>query len=234
MISVCLATYNGERYLEEQLNSILIQLDICDELIISDDGSSDSTIEIIKSYNDPRIRLIFNEGDHGYTNNFENALKESKGEYIFLSDQDDVWYDSKIKIMSKYLKKYTLVISNALYTDENLDPIGYTLFDLRGSHNGLLSNLFRSSALGATMAFRREIFTRLFPFPGQSKLCPHDLWILCISEAYYSVFRLPEVLIKYRRHADTTSNGGKKSNSNLKFKITFRLYCLWNILLRIK
>ena len=90
MISVCMATYNGEKYIQEQIDSILCQLSKDDELVISDDHSTDATCDIIKSYNDRRIKLFLNELAKGVTHNFENALLHSKGDIIFLADQDDV------------------------------------------------------------------------------------------------------------------------------------------------
>ncbi|MEK5777350.1 glycosyltransferase, partial [Acinetobacter nosocomialis] len=101
MISVCLATYNGEKYIVEQLTSILSQLSPTDEVIISDDHSTDETLLLIKSLNDPRIKIITNELGKGYTKNFENAINHSSGDYIFLSDQDDVWVENKVELMMK-------------------------------------------------------------------------------------------------------------------------------------
>ena len=83
MITVCIATFNGEKYIREQLNSILFQLSLQDEVIVSDDGSTDNTISIIKSFNDNRIKIIDGVHRHSPTLNFENALKEAKGDYIF-------------------------------------------------------------------------------------------------------------------------------------------------------
>ena len=92
-----MATYNGSRYIKEQIDSILSQLSALDELIISDDHSTDSTYKIIKSYNDNRIKFYLNELEKGVTHNFENALLHSKGDTIFLADQDDVWNKEKIQ-----------------------------------------------------------------------------------------------------------------------------------------
>ena len=86
-ISVCMATYNGEKYIAEQIRSILPQLSEDDEVIVSDDGSSDATLDIVRSFNDPRIRIVQNELEHGYTKNFENALNHANGDIIFISDQ---------------------------------------------------------------------------------------------------------------------------------------------------
>ena len=90
-ISVCIATYNGAKYIEEQVQSILYQLSEKDEIINSDDGSKDNTLAIIKSLNDARIKVIHNTLKHGLVSNFENAIKHADGDYIFLSDQDDIW-----------------------------------------------------------------------------------------------------------------------------------------------
>ena len=106
MVSVCMATYNGARYLREQIDSILAQLSIDDELIISDDGSTDDTFNIIGGYDDPRIRLLRNRGKHGFSSNFGNALFHAKGEYVFLSDQDDVWIAGKYADVLAKLQQY--------------------------------------------------------------------------------------------------------------------------------
>ena len=96
MISVCIATYNGEKYIKEQLDSIIPQLGHEDEIVISDDGSSDSTLDIINSINDERIRITVNQGKHGVNSNFNNALLHAKGDFIFLADQDDIWLSGKV------------------------------------------------------------------------------------------------------------------------------------------
>ena len=96
MISVCIATYNGERFIREQIDSILRQLSSDDEIIVSDDGSTDDTISIINSIDDKRIRIIEGPRKHSPTHNFECAMKEAKGYYIFLADQDDVWKPNKV------------------------------------------------------------------------------------------------------------------------------------------
>ena len=101
MNSVCIATYNGEKFIEEQIRSILLQLDSHDEIVISDDHSTDKTIQIIKSINDDRIKIIYNKNNKGYTNNFENAISKASGDFIYLSDQDDVWKPTKVKVYKK-------------------------------------------------------------------------------------------------------------------------------------
>lgn len=95
MISVCIATYNGEKFIKQQLTSILEQLAPADEIIVSDDNSKDNTRNIIEELNDGRIKIIDGPGMSSPTKNFEQALKHAKGDYIFLADQDDVWKRAK-------------------------------------------------------------------------------------------------------------------------------------------
>ena len=134
MISVCMASHNGGCYIRQQVESILKQIDSCDELIISDDSSADETLSILKSFNDSRIK-IFNHtppkglSGHIYaTINFENALKEAKGDYIFLSDQDDVWTDDKVEVMMKHLQYKPYVVSDCYVTDSDLNVVSNTRF----------------------------------------------------------------------------------------------------------
>ena len=119
LISVCIATYNGEKFIVEQLKTILSQLTDFDEIIISDDHSSDCTLSLIRSFRDPRIKIYLNENDKGYTSNFENALKKATGEIIFIADQDDIWKKDKVDISLNYLKKYDFIVSDACIIDNS-------------------------------------------------------------------------------------------------------------------
>lgn len=106
-ISVCMATYNEAKYIREQLESILCQLSEDDEIIVSDDGSTDGTIDIIMSYHDNRVKVLHHISSPGSsfvkaTRNFENALLHAHGDYI-LADQDDVWHKNKVSVCFSYL-----------------------------------------------------------------------------------------------------------------------------------
>ena len=205
MISVCMATYNGGKYLKEQIDSILDQLSITDELIISDDFSSDNTIEIINSYNDKRIKLLQNNNNpKSITSNFENAMSNSVGEYIFLADQDDVWFGNKVNVIMEYLLKYDLVISDSIITDENLNIISNSSFELFKSKKGILKNIAKNSYYGSCMAFKREIMEKSLPIP-KNKEIGHDLWIGLIAEIFYKVYFLKKPLIFYRRHKNAVT-----------------------------
>ena len=133
MVSVCMATYNGEQYIKEQINSILCQIKENDELIISDDSSTDSTINIIKGINDNRIRLIERAQFKNHILNFDSVLKLAEGDIIFMTDQDDVWLPNKVSIVSGYLTEYDLVLSDCYMVDSNKQLINESFFKTRPS-----------------------------------------------------------------------------------------------------
>lgn len=232
MISVCLATYNGERYIKEQIESILPQLAFDDEIIISDDGSEDNTIKYINQFNDQRIKIIYNKLNKGYTNNFENSINYASGDIIILSDQDDVWFDNKVKEIEIALLTSDFVSHDALFVNENLVPTGDTLFLIRGGKLGFFQNLVKSQFLGACMAFKRSILLKVLPFPSNSRLCPHDLWLTLIAEFYFKTKVIKMPLIYYRRHSNNVSNGGVYSANSIFFKLKFRCYTFINVLSR--
>lgn len=230
MISVCIATFNGEKFIPEQLNSILPQLNDEDEIIISDDSSTDNTINIIKSYKDNRIKILSNNKFHSPVLNFENAIKQAKGEFIFLCDQDDVWLPNKIMVMKEYLKKYTLVVSDCNIVDTNLNIIEKSFFKLNKSYPGFWKNLYRNSYIGCCMAFRKEILAHILPFPHNIPM--HDIWIGLLAELNGNVHFIDEPLMLYRRHGNNASFSGEKSKYSFSYKIKYRITLLFNIIKR--
>lgn len=229
-ISVCLASYNGEKYIKEQINSILSQLKQDDELIISDDGSSDKTIAVVNDIVDPRVKLINNLGERGYTRNFENALKEAQGDIIFLSDQDDVWVDHKVETMLKQLESSDMVISNAMIVDEQLNVLNHSHFDLHKVRKGFWNNFLKTRYIGACMAFKRNVLTKALPFPKYQEYCAHDYWLAIIGEAYFKVEIVDKPLLFYRRHDKNASSGGEISRNSFFKKVFIRFYCILNLL----
>lgn len=232
MISVCIATYNGEEYLKEQLDSILSQLSKNDEIVISDDHSTDNTIQIIRSYSDDRIRVILNERGKGYVSNFENALLNAKGDFVFLSDQDDIWLNNKVKYCMEQLVYYDFIVSDAILIDKFNNTIDKSYFKKRRVYNTLAGNIFKFGYLGCCMAFRKEILNKALPFPQNHQYCLHDNWLFLIAKAYYRTKISNEKLIKYRRHDNNTSNGGFSNSTSFIFKITYRCYLLFYLLKR--
>ena len=232
MISVCLATYNGEKYIKEQLLSILPQLQESDEVIISDDGSTDQTISIIEEMQSSRILVIKNNGKHGFTGNFENALNHAKGDIIFLSDQDDVWNEDKVLLSIEALKDADLAVSNAEIVDGELNQTHPSHFNLYNVKSGFFINFASTRYIGACMAFKRSILEKALPFPDKHIYCQHDWWIAMIAEYYYKVTLIDKTLIKYRRHENNALTGGNKSTNSF-FKILYtRAYTYYNLIKR--
>ena len=232
-ISVCMAVFNGEKYIQEQISSILVQLSPCDELIVSDDGSTDKTLDVVRAFGDDRIKIVFNECAKGYSGNFENSINNSLGDIIFLSDQDDVWVKGRVSRMVDVLADCDLVVCNAEYVDEYLNPLNQTLFMLRGNKKGFWNNIYKLRYLGACMAFRREMFAKILPIPKNKTFCPHDMWIALIGEFYFRVKTIDIPLILYRRHSQTASTGGYKGSNGLLLMVRFRLYALFMVFGRL-
>lgn len=233
MISVCIATYNGEKYIKEQLDSILSQLNINDEIILSDDHSTDRTLDLIRKIEDPRIKIFINTNQKGYSKNFENAISHASGDIIFICDQDDVWMKNKVDIMSKALVNATFAMHNASIVDENLNLINaFSHFDLYNVERGFFKNFLKTRYIGACMAFKKEILQKALPFPENQKLCAYDYWLTLIAEYYYKVELVPESLIKYRRHGNNASTGGVKSRNSFGKKISMRIYSLYHLFRR--
>lgn len=220
-ISVCMATYNGEKYIKEQLDSILSQLGENDEVIISDDISNDKTVDIIKSLNDKRIKIYVNDKKLGATANFNESLSKASGDIIFLSDQDDVWLDNKVKICLDRLETYDLIETNCKVVDENLNITHESYFDVVNSGKGLVKNLYKSTYLGCCLAFNRKVLYAMLPIPNNLMMY-HDWWIGFIAEQKFKVYFESKPLLLYRRHGNTTSSTVGKSKNSLFFKIKSR------------
>lgn len=204
-ISVAMATYNGEKYVKEQIETILKNLKDNDELIISDDGSSDMTVEIIKSFNDKKIKLI-DGPQKGLKKNFENAINNTTGDYIFLSDQDDIWMDDKVdKVMECFnSNNYILIQHDAIVVDENDNVIFDSFAEHRKVKTGILKNLIKNSYHGCCIAFRKELKDEILPIPDNIYL--HDEWIGLVGELNGKTYFLNEKLMKYRRHSENNSS----------------------------
>lgn len=229
MISVCIATYNGERYIKQQLLSILQQIESSDELIISDDHSTDNTLSVIKSLNDTRIKIFMNEKEKGYTRNFENALNKSSGDIIFLSDQDDVWTNDKASCCLEALMNSDFVVHDGKIVDGMLKEKHDSIFRFRGTKSGFIVNFINIKYLGCCMAFKRVVLKKALPFPQNQLLATHDSWLTLVAEMYFKVSLVRRPLILYRRHEGNISLGGASGANRLLTKIMFRLYGLYHL-----
>ncbi len=212
---MCLCTYNGERYIHQQLQSIIDQTLQVYEIIVVDDCSTDNTIEIVKSFcHDPRIKLFRNQTTLGYVKNFEKAISLSSGNYIALSDQDDIWYPDKIQELVMGIKDHLLIYHNSLYMDKNGNSLNRDLFDRNKYLNGQksLAFVFGSCITGHTMMFRKELLQFIFPFP---KTFPHDWWIGYVASCEGSIYYLDKILTGYRVHDNNVIAGKTVEMSKL-------------------
>jgi glycosyltransferase involved in cell wall biosynthesis len=231
-VSVCMAAYNGERYILDQLKSILIQLDDTDEIVVVDDGSTDATCELISALGDPRIRLIRHVRNLGMLQTFEDALRSASNGILFLSDQDDLWVRDKIDTVRQAFidhPQITLVV-----TDSSLMNADGTVFlaSYLGKYGrfrpGFFSNLFRNRYGAHNTAFRACILSKLLPFPRKRGIL-HDHWIgLRHSLEYGDAYFIDRPLTLSRRHDRTVT--GRKHRSILE-KMLIRgalIQALWN------
>ena len=244
-IDILMATYNGEKYLKEQLDSILNQTYKNIQLFINDDNSTDSTREILKEYEkkDNRIRIQFNENNLGITQNFENLLKRVESKYFMLADQDDCWNIDKIeKTFNKLIQENAdLVFTDLEPVHENLQSIAPSLTKYMGTMKNIkkyndyrLLFMRNSGVTGCTILTKKDFIPMCVPIPTEEPMV-HDWWIaLMISQKGKLVF-LDEATIKYRQHGDNqqgiygmktkieTFDEYRKAYLELKLK-QFRLY----------
>jgi len=227
-ISVCMATYNGSKYISKQLESILMQLGKYDELIISDDSSSDNTVEIIKKFNDNRIKLLLNQQFKSPIFNFENAIKYATGNIVILSDQDDLWFSNKVDVIRNSMSNDG--VSLKMYNGNCIDGVGEIikadLFDYIGIKYGLLINIKKNSFIGCNIAFSKELLNVILPFPRDIPM--HDVWIGSCAYLFGEVEFIDEKIFSYRLHDNNFT--GKKSSFFQKVKWRYQL--MKNLIIR--
>ena len=208
MISVAMITLNGELYIKEQLDSILPQLGPEDELLISDDGSADATLEIIGEYRQKDERIRLEKGPkEGIIANVEAALGKCRGDVIFLSDQDDVWLSDKVsRVMAEFDRGSVLVMHDAKVMNDDLTETIYpSFFSFRGCRSGKWANILKNRYIGSCMAFRRSLVSHFLPIPRSLPM--HDQWIgLAADIRKEKITLIREPLMLYRRHEGTGSD----------------------------
>ena len=231
-ISVAMATYNGARYIAEQLESICCQERMPDELVVSDDGSTDGTLDIVAQFQrrfSVPIRIRQNANTLGSTKNFEAAILECEGDIIALSDQDDVWMPGKLGALEQaFGPDVGLIFTDAEMVDENLKPLGYTLWRLVDFNHRDRAKiqaqeaydllLRRSFVTGATLAFRSELRDLILPFPLQLSDFIHDRWSAVLSAAVARLSSIDRPLVKYRQHTTQQFGEGPKTMAQITFR----------------
>lgn len=208
-ISVCMASFNGETYISQQLASIIDQLAGQDEVIISDDSSTDGTLDIIHGLRDSRIRLFAGNPFHSPVYNVENAIKKAEGDVIVLADQDDMWLPNKLPVVRDWFSQRTPGINMLVLDGQMVDDHGRvlhnSLFEMLRARRGVLKNVYRNTYMGCCMAFSRDLLSVALPFPRNIPM--HDSWLGILSELYGTVEFVPEKTIRYRRHLSNASFG---------------------------
>lgn len=221
LVSIAMTTYNGERFLKDQIDSILNQTYKNIELIIVDDCSKDSTYKIVQEYSasDNRVKAYRNTDNHGFFKNFIKAISLCTGDYIALSDQDDIWEPWKIAESLKYIGSYDLVCTNSLLVNENNESLGYTLKEtLRFSEipenkkdifkHLCHQNFVQGSTILAPSVFLKdqikssEFFT-VFSF--------HDYYFAFKASLGNGIYYIPECSIRYRQHATQITTNVKNN-----------------------
>lgn len=230
-ISVAMAVYNGEKYLKDQVDSIMCQLDEDDEMIISYNESTDNTLKVLAKINQeyPNIK-IYQFKKKGVATNFENAILHCTKDFIFLAAQDDVWEQNKIeKVMEVFKSDPTVltVMHNCEYVDSGLQPLNKDLFGDRHVRKGLIKNLLINGYQGNCMAFRSDLIPFVTPMPETVEV--HDQWIGIMSERAGHIAFLNENLIKYRKYEGTFTT--QKASILKKLKWRFNMgYHIFDIL----
>lgn len=223
-ISIALCTYNGERFLQEQLDSFLTQTRLPDELVVCDDGSQDGTVDLLKAFarRAPfKVRIFLNQHTLGFGKNFEKASSLCQGDIILFSDQDDVWLPSKLSEMRWCFQENpqtAIVFHDAAVVNKELEPLGYSYWQVkpfmprmekRFAQGGYRQILFKKPAIaGMLLGVRRSLLDLVFPIPqGWS----HDNWIPFSGSLISKVIFLPLQLSQYRQHSRQLVGGKRLS-----------------------
>jgi glycosyltransferase involved in cell wall biosynthesis len=220
MISVCLATYNGADFIERQLDSVLMQLNPSDQVIVVDDKSTDSTVDLIKNRYGTRVEVFINNHNLGAIKSFEKAISFAKGDILFLCDQDDIWDNNKVETVMKVFneQKADLVVHDAVVVDGKLEVIhqSWNIYNHNNINQGIFGNILKNAFTGAFMAFKKEVVPAILPFPSSIEM--HDQWIalVCMMNRKKIIF-VDQPLMKYVRHGGNVT-GMKKRTIIEQFK----------------
>lgn len=210
-ISIAIATYNGEQYLAEQLDSILQQTYPASEIIIIDDCSYDNTWNILQKYANqyPQIKLHQNEANLGACLSFAKAISLCNGDYIALADQDDVWLPNKLATLLDNIGDSLLIHSDAFIVDENLNILANTFSKGVMNQTNFIDYLFANNVTGCTCMFTRELISKSFPMP---EFYMHDHYLAIVASYLGTIKYHPQPLIYYRQH--TGNQIGENSQVN--------------------
>ena len=233
-IDILMATYNGEKYVEEQIKSILNQTYKNFRLIISDDCSTDNTVSILKEFEqkDDRVIVYYQEKNLGYVKNFEFLLEKVENNLYMLADQDDVWLPDKVKISYNTLKERNadLTFSDLTVVDENLNELYPSFmklkktFDKAKKYDDYRAVYLYNVVTGCTILSKKKFINKILPIPEGFKYIPHDYWISLIVGMNGKLAFIDKPLIKYRQHANNQIGSRKMVDSFTKFEDVRKLF----------
>lgn len=230
-ISICMATYNGFPFLMRQVESILAQMKPEDQLVVSDNGSTDGSLEYLASLGDSRIELHDFPSPKGPVPNFENAMRHATRPIVMLADQDDVWLPNRLELMRKAFgedpDKSLCLVTEGERMDAEGRVIAKSNLEVLGYRPGLVRNVIQNSYMGCTLAFSQDLLRHILPIP---RIVPmHDSWIGILAERYGRIEVVREPSYRYRVHGGNLSH---KKNS-LFSKVRHRLGLIVALVIRI-
>ncbi|SMC72781.1 glycosyltransferase family 2 protein [Pedobacter nyackensis] len=222
LISIALCTYNGENYLIEQLDSLVNQDYPNLEIIVTDDRSSDQTVSIIQDYitKFPFVKLYQNAENLGYIKNFEKAIQLCSGDFIALSDQDDIWALDKISKMVDHIGDNLLIYHDSEFINDDGETMNKRMSDIIHMYagNDFRPFLFFNSVSGHACLFKKELVEQgSLPFP---KGVFHDRWLAYTATNMGSIAYLNLPLVKYRQHDNSDTNILKLERKNISTAVT--------------
>jgi glycosyltransferase involved in cell wall biosynthesis len=220
LVSIALCTYNGAKYLADQLDTLVNQTYKTIEIVVVDDCSTDSTIQILNDYvaRYPQISVYKNETNLGFTGNFEKAVKLCKGEYIALCDQDDLWDLQKIALQVAAIKDNVFVYHDSEFIHQDGSAMGKKVSDVLNFYRGGEPEvfLFFNCVSGHSILMKRELLTDALPLKQNYF---HDWWLAYVATNVGTIDFIPQCLVKYRQHdsSDTNILGLSRKEDNYKF-----------------
>ncbi|QKF72664.1 glycosyltransferase, family 2 [Aliarcobacter faecis] len=222
LVSIAMCSYNGERFIQEQIDSILSQSYTNFELIIVDDGSNDNTIKILEDYvkKDNRVKFFQNDKNLGFVKNFEKAISLCNGDYIALADQDDIWKKDKIEVFIKNIGDNLLIYSDAILIDQYSKEIGKELIRPNGNLVEGKCNkafIFYNCVSGNTLMFKKELIKYILPIP--EKITFHDIWIAFIASTIGTITFTEEAMTYYRRYSEQVTKDSKKEYKTISDRL---------------
>jgi glycosyltransferase involved in cell wall biosynthesis len=201
LVSIVIATYNGEKFIEKQIDSILQQTYSNINVVVVDDCSADNTVSILNGYvaRYPHVQLYVNEQNLGYVKNFEKGMLLATGDYIAPSDQDDIWLPEKISILMREIGDHAIVYCNSELIDDEGNKVGKKLSDVKKliSFDDCLNYAVGNSAPGHGMLFPRKLVQDCVPLPT---MIPHDYWLGFVATFYSCLKYIDQPLVLYRQH----------------------------------